>query len=417
MQQTERENFLKNAITIVDYTKDAFVCLVDRYLTDKNWTFEQFLSNNQHEIYHLCYSARCCKCPRGYSPPKRRVLHPSQLDVLFDKLSKLPSCKNASEFCCTIAKNGISSTVLDLSLARCLLINFCLDVFWYSCLQFQNQDLDDFLNLNKHNVYHLWQPNAMCCQCFAGYSSPTTQSYIDQAEWNQMFTTTSIPCPSHRKRGHTGYKIYICAVSAASGISLNQLTPSLQQVIIQHCCHLRKTIDKLVEIRNHDYGHATEGKMSDTDYSKCQTELQDGIMEIAKVCNKEDHFKQKLQSVQKRSLDETLCQQYQNTLLEFVNRHKEFNDEISEIGSRIDTLHGKMASKTKTIPIAIAGKQQKIMDDSMRQMGTSVAETVERGYQENIKMLERFQNQLDELIPKKLKKCSRQSGTYSYKSF
>ncbi|CAG2210465.1 unnamed protein product [Mytilus edulis] len=43
-------------------------------------------------------------------------------------------------------------------------------------------------------------------------------------------------------------------------------------------------------------------------------------------------------------------------------------------------------------------------------MGTSVAETVDRGYQENIKMLERFQNQLDELIPKKVKKCSRQSG-------
>lgn len=74
-----------------------------------------------------------------------------------------------------------------------------------------------------------------------------------------------------------------------------------------------------------------------------------------------------------------------------------------------------MTSKTKTIPIAIAGKQQKIMDDSMRQIGTSVAETVERGYQENIKMLERFQNQLNELIPKKLKKGSRQSGTYSKK--
>lgn len=181
MQQTERENFLKNAITIVDYTKEAFVCLVDCYLIDKNWTFEQFINNNQHAIYHLCYTIRCCKCPHGYFPPKRRILHPSQLDVLFDKSSKLSSCKNGNkfDFCCTSANIGISSTVLDLSLARCLLIHFCLDVFWYSCLQFQNQSLDDFFNQNKHNLYHLWQPNAMCCQCSAGYSSPTTQSYID----------------------------------------------------------------------------------------------------------------------------------------------------------------------------------------------------------------------------------------------
>ncbi|XP_071177352.1 uncharacterized protein [Mytilus edulis] len=324
MQQTERENFLKNAITIVDYTKEAFVCLVDRYIVDKNWTFEEFIDNNQHEIYHLCYNRySCCKCPFGYILPNRRVLQPAQLDVLFDKLSKLATCKNSSEYCCTNAKNSISSTVLDLSLARCLLTNLCLDVFWYSCLQFQNQDLNVFLNKNKHDLYHLWQPNSKCCQCPAGKRSSTSQADIVQAEWNQMFAIPIIPCPLHRKRGVVGCSNDICAVSAASGLTVNQLTPSLQKVILQHCCHLRKTVEKLVEIRNQDYGHATKGKMSNSEYDKCQAELKSGILEIAKVCDNEEDFKQKLQSVQKRSLDETLCRQYQNALLEFLNRQKD----------------------------------------------------------------------------------------------
>lgn len=81
----------------------------------------------------------------------------------------------------------------------------------------------------------------------------------------------------------------------------------------------------------------------------------------------------------------------------------------------MDIIYGKIVSKTKNIPIAIAAKQQKIMDDSISHMGTSVAETIERGNQKNIKMFECMQNQLGELIPKKLKKCSKQSGMYFLK--
>lgn len=86
--------------------------------------------------------------------------------------------------------------------------------------------------------------------------------------------------------------------------------------------------------------------------------------------------------------------------------------DISELDIRFDKLHGKIAAKTIKLPIAIAEKQQKIMDDSISQMDTNVAETIERGCK---KMFERIQDQLDELLLKKPKKCSIQSGMFSRK--
>ncbi|CAG2225570.1 unnamed protein product [Mytilus edulis] len=66
MDKKERENFYRNTILIVDFTKCAFVELLELHLTGKHLSFEEFLNQNQHDLYHLCYNkARCCQCIRG----------------------------------------------------------------------------------------------------------------------------------------------------------------------------------------------------------------------------------------------------------------------------------------------------------------------------------------------------------------
>lgn len=116
MEKKERENFYRNSILIVDFTKCAFVELLELNLTGKHLSFEEFLNQNQHDLYHLCYNkARCCQCMRGNTLLKNRVLSPKQLEVLFEKSgTKLP-CHNHgrnAEFCCSKAKLEISTNIL-----------------------------------------------------------------------------------------------------------------------------------------------------------------------------------------------------------------------------------------------------------------------------------------------------------------
>jgi hypothetical protein len=83
---------------------------------------------------------------------------------------------------------------------------------------------------------------------------------------------------------------------------------------------LRKNIETLAQTRNNVYGHAKEGRITDVNYRIYKNEIESAILEIAKVCKNETETKQILMDLEKRSLDETLCIQNQNILLEWIAR-------------------------------------------------------------------------------------------------
>ncbi|CAG2216547.1 unnamed protein product [Mytilus edulis] len=105
----EQDNFLRYAILIVDHSKEALQDLIELNLRNKHLSFEEFLNQNQHEIYHLCYDLKCCQCHT--SPPRRkRIIYPSQLELLLDIHNKLPSHKatNSSDFSAVNQKLNIN---------------------------------------------------------------------------------------------------------------------------------------------------------------------------------------------------------------------------------------------------------------------------------------------------------------------
>lgn len=315
--EQERENFLKNAILVVDHFKAALVSLIELDIRNKHLSFEQFLNQNQHEIYHLCYNnGRCCRCLPGSSLPQRnRIICPPQIEILFDKATKMPRHRRGPDFCCSLAKNGICTDVLDLTLARCLLVNCCTDVFWYSCLKFQGISFEDFLNQNKHLIYHLWNFNKGCCQCPNHFQLPVNCQKINTQQWNTMFIA-SAGLPLCRKRSHTGVTNCICSISAISGINQGLLDPILQQNILEYCCSNRISIEVLVKIRNIVYGHAKAARISVPDYTRYNNDIEKAILDIAKVSGKEPEFRTALNDVINRRLDHTLLLQYQTSLLE-----------------------------------------------------------------------------------------------------
>jgi hypothetical protein len=226
MASKERENFNKSSTLIVDHAKDSLVDVLEIHLIINSLSFEDFINLHQHDIYHLCfYKRRCCQCPQGYVLPNSRVLHPPQLEILLDKYGVARPCHvpgRRADFCCCLAKPGVTTNVLDITPARCLLINFCDDVF-------------------KKNS-------------------------------------------------------------------------------------LRKNIDTLHQMRNNVYGHAKEGRITDVNYRIYKNEIESAILEIAKVCENETEKNQILVDLEKRSLDETLCIQYHNTLLEQIAKETQLEE-------------------------------------------------------------------------------------------
>lgn len=323
----EQENFLRYAILIVDHSKTALTDLIVLNLKNKHLKFEEFLNLNQHEIYHLCYDSRCCQC-KSLPIKSKRIISPSQLELLFEKHKKLTGHRAArcNDFCCSYAKLGVTTDVLDLTLARCMLVNFCLEVFWFSCFTLQCHTLEQFLNLNKHTIYHLWRNKQPCCQCQPGFVYPCDQSVMTATEWNYIFKTMLVPCASDRKRSTAGSSTF-CTFAVKSGIALKDIDIRIQGTILMYCCPIRKDVECLVEHRNKDYGHIKKASLSDVDFNDFSNETEYCLLNIARMCGKEQDVKDVLRNLRVRPIDATLCVRYQNILLETIER----NESISQV--------------------------------------------------------------------------------------
>lgn len=319
----KQENFLRNAILTVDHSKEALQCFIQQHLENNHQTFEDFLNQNQHDIYHLYHDSKCCQCSAGPLRRKKQILFASQIELLFDTKRHLSVHKKTrlSDFCCCYAKKSVTTAVLDLTLARCLLMNCCIDIFWYSCLAFKKIPLEQFLNSNKHILYHLWKNNTKCCRCQPDYIFPCDVHVIMESEWKKMFNSTLPQCENDQKIPASGAKS-ICTFSATPSITVQQIHSELQNIIIQYCCSTRKSVEKLVELRNLTFGHVKEASMSCTEFNKFFREAEYAIIDIATVCGKEDYYRQMLLDLRDKPLDSRMFCQYEKVLLQTINNYE-----------------------------------------------------------------------------------------------
>ncbi|VDI44553.1 Hypothetical predicted protein [Mytilus galloprovincialis] len=383
----EQENFLRYAILIVDHSKEALQDLVELNLKNKHLAFDEFLNQNQHEIYHLCYDSRCCQCQN--TPPRRkRIIFPSQLELLFDKYKKLPSHRGIghNDFCCSYAKVGITSQVLDLSLARCLLVNCCLDVFWFTSLTSHSQTLEQFLNSNKHTIYHLWKNNQNCCQCKPGFIFPCNDSLITENEWKSMFSSLLSPCENDRKRMSTGSSS-VCSVGATPGIATQNINLEVQRFILQKCSHISKAVDFLVEQRNLRFAHVPEAKIPDSDFKLFLKDIETHLLGISRVCGKETHVKNILRDLHSKPLSLNMLRKYEKLLhknMEAINKNVNLqhrttrqsiprlvdkSSKIRRIEERVDALETSVAAITEEVKdlskiIKDRSKRQRLIDQT-----------------------------------------------------
>ncbi|XP_052106448.1 uncharacterized protein LOC127738985 [Mytilus californianus] len=170
MTQKQRENFYRTSTIIVEHGKEVLLLLLEDDLSKRNLTLIDFININQHAIYHLCYNKHsCCQCTGGAfarNTTSQRVLYPCQLDILFDKTGPTMTGHNLnsrSQFCCSAAKQSLTTSCLDLTLLRCLLINFAP-----SCTGAVRKDVDDLIKY-RNILYGHSQEAKMCDTDYSGY--------------------------------------------------------------------------------------------------------------------------------------------------------------------------------------------------------------------------------------------------------
>ncbi|CAC5406250.1 unnamed protein product [Mytilus coruscus] len=366
VKQENWENFLKIAILVDDHLKDILVSLIECDLRVKHLTFEQFLNKNQHNIYHMCYDfGRCCRCLQAVSQKQSsRVLFPMHMEILFDKSNKLPGHRlsHGPTFCCSFAKAGISTDVLDVMLARCLLINFCADLFWYGCLQSQGPSFEDFLTQNKHLLYHLWQNNTKCCQCPSPLQIPVNRQIVNEKQWTDMFTTSLTATPCRQSSPSTNC---ICSISVIPGIIQDDLDPVLQHTLLQYCCSTLKSVETLMKIRRNVYGHMEKAQITDLDYDSYKNDIESAVLNLAVICGNEQEVKMALNDLKLRHLDYSLLVKYKDSLSNSI-------DDLTDVNALVHTVQNAVEQQTTKIQKIEQTKKSSFHDTTESKNGDEI---------------------------------------------
>lgn len=346
MNGRERDNYQRILILLAEHSKEAVIDFFEFHLKNIKSTFENFINLYQHGIYHLySYNTKCCKpdCKVTFQYPyvRKRILNASQLEILLDNRSSRQmyhKCSSTGDYCCCLAKQGIQTNVLDLTLANCLLINFCENLFWDCCSK-PGQSLTPFLNQQKHTLFHLANIIQTCCMCDSTRCQYITYEKI--IPYDMLLSLFNIPSSNSGNVCQKTGTQHICLWSPTRGLTPENLDNVYTSILQKQLCPNRKALDKLVYYRN-KYGHSDRTNMPVSEYMEVKTHIEHAIMIFPKLPGKKEQTRETLKNFDNISLDERLRDHHRITLLEQIIRDEDLEGVMltcaGETTNRLDHL-------------------------------------------------------------------------------
>lgn len=317
MELIEMENFFKAALL-----EDILCCSLKDVLKEElNSTyvsFENFINLHQHEIYHMCFSTKCCLCTAKSPIQYRKILNESHLGQIFDEDFRFPCHKkDGTSNCCCMAKKNISITVIDTYLTCVLLLYTCNNVFWHFCLDFHGFSLEELLNRNKHNLYHIWHGNTSCCQCVTGYMNKRRfpNDDLSKNDWKRLFSKRSIPCLLHTKKASDEL---VCNVEASRNIQIVDLRYGLQKIILDNVCPIKEKIILVLKDVIDLYAYSKTGMISCKSFTVIYDNLLRVITDITIIVPTENNYIGRIRNISEGLFDEA---KYRITLMGFQKKY------------------------------------------------------------------------------------------------
>lgn len=279
----ENNNFLKILLSIIEHGTYSQRELIKCQLQRLNLTFHELLEEKGHELYHLCYRKRCCQCGPIDEVPDIITLRKDKYFKLFqeDGMARLHNHNQMRQHakCCNYVNTSANVDDIDLALANTILIHCCHELLWHCCLNDHEKTLEEFLNKNKHAIFHMWSSDRPCRLCSNGIQLEV-KGRIKDSEWYLLFNKSMVgDDPS----------VYF----AHQTITTSDLNTNLSYLLLQELSEEVKISKQLRKFRNF-ISHHPSCRINSGDFEQKWSEIEKSLLHLAQIYGKEAEVRQSM---------------------------------------------------------------------------------------------------------------------------
>ncbi|VDI15409.1 Hypothetical predicted protein [Mytilus galloprovincialis] len=183
--------------------------------------------------------------------------------------------------------------------------------------------LEDFVNSNQHDIYHLCFNKKKCCQCVQGWKACVpTNRVLRESQLEIVLNKNISRYPCHKTKNVSDF----CCCQALHNLTTERFDVTLLRCFLTNFGTLWKVapveqaVNTILRHRN-DYGHASDTRISEGLFQQHKAEIENAILDIFSFCRPSAvlSMKQKLSDSYCRSLDTVSCSKYLSVLLEEIH--------------------------------------------------------------------------------------------------
>lgn len=301
---SKTDNFLKIYLCVVEYGTNSQREMIKYQLKRSNLTFRELLDEKSHELYHLCYQNKCCQCGPIDTLPNISYIRKDQYLKLFQQDKTRRNGHDQTRHylrCCNFALTSASIDDLDLAFANTILVHCCQELLWYCCLEAKNKTLQEFLNENKHVIFHMWISDKSCRSCRNG-ETLKVEGTIAETDWYLLF-----------KKG-IGDDDPSCHV-ANQDITTSNFDSKLSYALLQELSPEIEISKQLREFRNIVSHHATQ-QMELEEFEEMWLTIETIILQLASIYGEDKNIRDKLHILKSKGCKIENIQQILTTIKE-----------------------------------------------------------------------------------------------------
>lgn len=291
-RNSETDNFLKIFLSVIEFGTNSQRAMIEHQLKRLNLSFCDLLDEKAHELFHLCFRKRCCQCGPIDVLPNVMSIREDQFSKLFllDTTKRIASHQEKGRVCkcCYVANMSICVDDLDFSLANTILVHSCRELLWHCCLDAKKKTFEEFLNENKHAIFHMWTSDKSCRSCRNG-KLLKVKSTVKATDWNFLF---------EKKSSGVDPSCY----HANQCITTSNLDSKLSYILLQELSGEIEIIRKLREFRN-TICHYPSSRMKVHEFEKMWSTIETILLQLSTIYGGNADVKKKLHTMETRGYE------------------------------------------------------------------------------------------------------------------